>query len=262
MDQALAVVAPERHVVVVPQRRELRRAVEQRLDHLPGLAVPRRPPRRGRAQIGDEGPGLHPVVRLRMQPPRLRLGEPPVHEAGPRAPEPGLVPEQGHRERVLDEGDVQIGDDLRRRRRHPLQQVQHPGMHVRDGPRVRRHRPVGQVVQMVALVGRQPQRPGQRRDHLLGRLRPGAPLQLVVVVHGRPGELGDLVPPQPGHPAPGPRREPHVAGSDARPPGPQKRSQLGVLRRSHGVHCVPGRGRDTGDGIPWFRRRRPSTLEA
>lgn len=142
----------------------------------------------------------------------------------------GLVAEQGDGERVLHEGGVQVGDDLGGRRGQPGEQVEHAGVDVRAEPALRRDGTAREVVEVVALVGGEPQRPREGREHLLGRLRAGAPLQLVVVVHRGARELGHLVAAQPGHAAARPGDEPDVLGTDPLAPGAEERAQLGVLR--------------------------------
>jgi hypothetical protein len=71
----------------------------------------------------------------------------------------------------------------------------------------------GHLEQVVAFRPAQPQRPGQRREHLLARLRAALLFQPGVVVGRHHGQGGDLFPPQALGPPPHPRGQPDVPGA-------------------------------------------------
>ena len=83
---------------------------------------------------------------------------------------------------------------------------------------------------VVAFVEVEPEAAGDRREHLLGRLRPPLLLEARVVVGGHAAQRGDLLASQPVRATPRPARWPGFAAS--RPP-PAPRSWSGSpLRRS------------------------------
>jgi hypothetical protein len=67
MDDAFAVVAPERDLVLGPQAGELGRATEKLGDQRVGLGILGRPACRRGAQVGDERPRLPLVVLLEVE---------------------------------------------------------------------------------------------------------------------------------------------------------------------------------------------------
>ncbi len=80
-----------------------------------------------------------------------------------------------------------------------------------------RRRYPGDVEQVIALIGLQPQCPGQGGQHLLRRLGAAALLQAYDVVDADPGELGELLASQAGHSAVPAHREPDLGGPDTLP---------------------------------------------
>lgn len=167
--------------------------------------------RAGRAQPGDQPVNARILRELRgggAQVSDALLGERLIH----RRPVPEQVPDdvaaaRRPRRRVAEqrcghpvpgEDLVLHVDDVRRRVVEPVEQVQDTGRHVRAGAVRRDGLFTGQAVQVGALVVEQPQRPGQRREHLPGRLRAARLLHPGVVVHRDPGQPGHLLTPQTG----------------------------------------------------------------
>jgi hypothetical protein len=70
----------------------------------------------------------------------------------------------------------------------------------------------GQLEEVVALVAGQPQRPGERAEHLLARLRTALLLKPRVVVGRHHGQRRDILAPQARGAAAGRRRNPDVGG--------------------------------------------------
>jgi hypothetical protein len=92
----------------------------------------------------------------------------------------------------------------------------------------------GQVEKVGALVGSQPECPGQGLHHVHGGVQPAALLQPYDVVDADPGQFGDFFAAQARGPAGLPAlREPEVVRVEAFAPGPQERAQLAVrIKRS------------------------------
>lgn len=76
----------------------------------------------------------------------------------------------------------------------------------------RRRGVVAQVVEVVAFIVAEAQRPRQRGEHLHGRSRAPRLLQARVVVGRHAREHGHLVPAQTGRAAADPRRQPDIRG--------------------------------------------------
>jgi hypothetical protein len=76
----------------------------------------------------------------------------------------------------------------------------------------------GQPVQVVPLGDGQPQRAGQRLDHLGRRVGGAALLQPHHVVDRDPGQLREFLAAQPGRPPAAAGRQPGIAGRDPVPP--------------------------------------------
>jgi hypothetical protein len=91
---------------------------------------------------------------------------------------------------------------------------------------VRGHRAAGQVEDVVALVTAEPQRPGKRRQHLLGRLGPSPALKLDVVIDRGTGQLRHLITAQPGHPTPRADRQADIPRPDPVPARLEESSQF------------------------------------
>jgi hypothetical protein len=90
-------------------------------------------------------------------------------------------------------------------------------------------------VQVVALVLGQPQRVGQRADHLVGGTGTALLLQARVVIHRDPGHLGDVFPPQPGCPPTVARCQPGRGRLDPLPAAPQETGQFRAIDPVHGL---------------------------
>lgn len=127
------------------------------------------------------------VVALRIASPLvLRMREPSVDAAAFHAGQVARIPEQGAGRVVLHEHFVEHRHDEGRGVGEPVQHAQQARREVL-GERGAVGRAVpADPVEVVALVGRQPQSPGQGRQHLHARLRPAALLEARVVV-GRHG---------------------------------------------------------------------------
>jgi PAS domain-containing protein len=94
--------------------------------------------------------------------------------------------------------------------REPVEQVEHGWVDVGTDALHSRHRAAQEVVEVVALVLGEPQRPRQRGDHLFAWLRAAALLEFDVVLDRRPGQHRHLIASQPGHPAVRAGRDPDV----------------------------------------------------
>ncbi len=112
----------------------------------------------------------------------------------------------------------------------------------------------GEPEQVVALVGGEHQRPGQRGQHLPRRVRAAGLLQPDVVVDRHAGQLGHLLAAQPRRaPAPAPGRgQADLARAQPGSPGPQERGQLGAVGRVHvsRVSLAARRPREGGTADP------------
>jgi hypothetical protein len=145
--------------------------------------------------------------------------------------------------------------------------VQHRGRErhqaVHDALDVRRHlvagarrapgraggfRNIGQPVQVLPLGLIEPQGLGHRAEHLGAGLDRAALLEPRVPGDAHPGQLGDLLPAQPGGATAQPRGQPHLLRADPFPAAAQERSQLSAARTvpvgRHGGHnlIMPGSG--------------------
>jgi hypothetical protein len=198
VDDGLAVGAHHGHVVPLPQRGELGAGGQQTVHEVCDARVA------GalgldRAQVRDVRLG-QPLLVLGQEPGAgLRVGEvPPDVVALPSGLHSRAEQRLGHR--VAGEHLPVVGHDLRGRVVQPVEDQQQPGAHVLAGREPGRRLLPGQPEEVVALVLGQPQRTGHRAEHLLGRTRGAALLQPGVVVHGDPGQLGDVVAAQPRRP--------------------------------------------------------------
>ena len=98
------------------------------------------------------------------------------------------------------------------------------------GRRLARRLLARQVEEVVPFVVGQPQRAGQRGQHLAGRARAAGLFQPRVVVHRHAGELGHLLAAQPGRAAAGARGETHVGGVQ---PGTAAAQEVGEFGSVH-----------------------------
>ena len=132
------------------------------------------------------------VVLLRVERPHGRVGEPTVVEAPRGALEGGLISQEGDRQRILDEGLAELGDDLRRR----VEAVEHAHegrVDVIGAPCARRGGVPGEAEQMVPLVLGEAHPARDGREHLLGGLWPALLLEAAVVVRRHARERRDLL---------------------------------------------------------------------
>ena len=97
----------------------------------------------------------------------------------------------------------------------------------------------GEVEQVGALGVVEPQRVGERVEDGVGGAAGVAALQALVVLDAHPGQRGDLLAPQPGHPPLAVARQAGLLGRDLGPPGGQELRELAC--RVHRGHCTPGR---------------------
>lgn len=175
-----------------------------------------------------------------------------------------LGAEERHRERVLDQRDVQVGDHLGRGRGQTPEQVEHAGVHVGRAPAGGRHGSAGEVIKVVALVERETQRPRQRGQHLLRRLGTGALLELGVVLDRRAGKHRHLVAAQAWNAASRAGRQPHILGSDAVPARLEEATQLSKVHADQSARCpspYPGVGNPRVSGL-WSVSSPSPNLEA
>lgn len=135
---------------------------------------------------------------------------------------PGLHAEKCCGETVLHERLPEVGDDLRRGVLESVEDPHEPGAHMVGAVHPRWRRVPGETEEVVPLVQRQPQPAGDRRHHLLRRLRATLLLQPRVVVRRHRAERRDLLTPQPRRTPPLPRTEPHVGRLQRLPPAPQE----------------------------------------
>jgi hypothetical protein len=248
-------------LVPFPQPGELRAGLGQRPHQLPG---PRLRAHRavGGAQVRDLGAALPVPVVLGVAQPFGGVGEPAVDLAAGQPGVPRPVPEQRFRHPVLHQRLAQAGQD---QRRGVVEPVEHPQQRRGDVPGGRhrgRGAPPGHPEQVVSLVAGQPQRPGQRGEHRLARLRAAPLLQPGVVVRGHQGEPGDLLAAQAPGPPPHAGGQPDVLGSQLLAAVPQ---EAGQCRSVHAVHAIRRPASEPGIADPPITalcpgRIRPPTL--
>ena len=225
MHNPLRIRTPNRHIMPTPQLGELRTTPQQLGNHRARLLIMPTPARHRSPQIRDETLPMPRMILHRIQRPRARISEPPIHKTRLHPHHRRRRPQQRRSQRILHQNHMQIRDHPRRSTDQPIQQIQHPRMHMRRTTTGRRHRTPRQLIQMITLITRQPQRPRERRQHLLRRLRP-TPLHLDVVIHRRPRQLRHLITTQPRHPTPRPSRQPHIRRPNPITPRLQKPTKL------------------------------------
>ena len=111
----------------------------------------------------------------------------------------------------------------------------------RGGAARRRAGPAGsrEVVQVGALVVVELERPRERLDHRLARVRALALLQARVVGRADAGELGEFLAPQPGHPARAEGDDPDALGREARAAAAEEVAERADGRGSMSLHGDP-----------------------
>ncbi len=126
------------------------------------------------------------------------------------------------------------------RERHRVKDALHLGrqraLHAVGGPG--RAGDVGEPEQVPALGGVQPERARDRVEHLDARVDRAALLQPGVPGDADPGQLRELLPPQPGGAAAGADGEADVLRADPLPAAAQERGELGPARRARGLPVV------------------------
>jgi hypothetical protein len=209
MDERLVVLEAPGHLVPFPQPGELRARFLQRAHEFPGpRARPHRPVRG--AQVRDLGAALPVPVVLGVAQPFRGIGEPAVDPAAGQARVRRLVAEQRGGHPVRHERLAEIGQDERRGVRQPVQHPQQRGRDVRRGRHGYRGIVPGHLEQVLTLAAGQPQRPRERGEHLLTRLRAAPLLEPGVVVDRHQRERRDLLTAQAPGPAARAGREPDV----------------------------------------------------
>src|SRR6202035_5364874 len=175
VDEHLVVLETPRDLVPLPQVRELPARLLQGTDDLAGPR-PRAHRPVGGAQVGDLGPALPVAVMLRVTQPLGRVGEPPVDLAPGQPRVAGPVTKQGGGHPVLHQRLAETGQDKRGGVVEPVEHAQQRWRYMRRDRGGRGSGVPRQLEQVIALVARQPQRAGERAEHLLAGLR--APLLL------------------------------------------------------------------------------------
>ena len=107
-----------------------------------------------------------------------------------------------------------------------------------------RRRVTTQAEQVVSLVEIEPQRPSDRREHLLRRLRAALLLEPRVVVGRHVREQGDLLAPQSLRSSPRTGIESHVVGLQRLPAPAQEVSELSTIHRPGSIDApgLPNQG--------------------
>jgi aryl-alcohol dehydrogenase-like predicted oxidoreductase len=188
----LVVGATDGDLVLGPQVGELlagRRELSDQLEHV-GVAAAAGG---GRSQVGDVGPRVGGPVLVGTPGSGLRVGEPAPQRVAIEAPVPSVVAVEGDRDGVLDECLAEVGDDHRRAVGEVVENVQQDGADVGVASVRRRRGPTGEVVEVIAFVVGEPQRPRQRGQHLGRWLRAARLLEARHVVGRQRGELGHLL---------------------------------------------------------------------
>jgi hypothetical protein len=225
VDQPLAGLVDDADLVLVPHGGELlaprQQVSDDRLGPRPHAGVGG-----GLAEAGGEDAAVQGVVLGRVDPTGRRVGEPPVDDGPGQAGVAGLVAEEGHRHRRLDERLPQQRHHLGRGVLQAVEDAQHGGLDVVAAQHPVRLVVAGEAEQVVPLVEVEVQGPGQRPQDRLRRLRAAALLEAGVVVDRHPGEGGDLLPAQPAGAAAGPSGQPDLLGLQRLAPGPQEVGQL------------------------------------
>jgi hypothetical protein len=250
------------HLVPLPQPGELRAGLLQRPHEFPGPGLRAHRPVGG-AQVRHLGAALPVPVVLGVAQPFGRDGEPAVDLAASQPRVLGFIPEQRFRHPVLHQRLAQVGQDQRRGVVEPVEHPQQRRGDVGRGRHPGRGTPPGHPEQVVPLVAGQPQRPGQRGQHLLARLRAALLLQAGVVVRGHRRQRGDLLAAQSPGPAPRPGGQPDVLGPQLLPAMPQEASQCRTIHAGYGIRRPQ---REPGIADPPItalcpRRPRPPRLE-
>ncbi len=203
--------APHRDLVRLPQRGELlagrpQLGDEGRRGEVVGAGGQHGP------EVRDMGPCVLLLVLGRDEPTHVRVGEVAADHV-PLARRPGAdVAGQGGGHRVLRQHLAPVVDHHRRGVVQPVQDQQQTGPHMPGGRPVARRLLPHQMEEVVPLIVGEPQRAGQRGQHLPGRARTAGLLQAGVVVGGHTGQLGHLLAAQPWGAAARARAEPDVGG--------------------------------------------------
>ncbi|GAA3009769.1 hypothetical protein GCM10020229_21750 [Kitasatospora albolonga] len=235
--------APDGHLVQLPELAELLAGLGEPLHQrgrgrVPGPAGHRRP------QVGDVHPAEPVVLVGRVGGPDGGVGEPAPDHVPLVLPDRADGAEEGAGHVVLGQHVTQVAEQLGRGLLELVEQVEQPGLDEGAVLAPGRRPLAGQQVEVVALVLAQPQRPGQRGEDLRRGLRAAGLFQPDVVVGGHPGELDDLLAPQPGGAAPGAGRQADVLRVD---PLTAAAEEVGEFAAVH-VHAVHDRG--SADGVP------------
>lgn len=144
----------------------------------------------------------------------------------------GVIAEQRDRRPVGDERLAQARQDERRR---VVEAVEHAHQAGRDVPGVAgpiRRRVPGQAEDVVALVGREPQRAGERLQHLGAGLRSPGLLEARVVVDRHSRQLRHLLAPQAGRAAAGAGWQSEIARLQLPAAAAQEVGELGAFHPS------------------------------
>ena len=129
------------------------------------------------------------------------LGEPAVADTSGRPRVGGQIPGERDTERGLPQRLSEFSDNLSGRIAQTIEDAQQSRSHVLAARPTRRWVMTGEPEKVVSLIEREMEALRDRRDHLLGRLRPALPFQPRVVVGRHVAEPGHLLPPQPARPA-------------------------------------------------------------
>ena len=230
MDQGLGVASPRPRLRHLPELAELGRARAQvgQESLQPGVV---RVAAGGAAQVGDDLPrGGGPLLLGPCHDGEGRVGrvveEPEPRLVAPLGRERGPVPVQRRGHRVPGQ-DVALGADHHRGQvGEPFDQPEDARAHEHlDGAGLRCRDP-GQVEDVVTLVGVEPQRPDERADHLVRRVRPTSLLETHQVVHADPREHRHLFATQAGDATARAGRQPHVGRTDPFPGATQGAGEL------------------------------------